>query len=306
MNRFYNSLILFLNRKCYSDCTTCNVLASPKNEIMLAPNFVNELLKRTKNLSFSGYIVWTGGEPFLSFDSLSVGIKTATEMGYRSEILSGGLWNKYKHKLQILKGMGDFSIRLSLDSEHQNKLSIEKLLSLIECALSLNIQINFTYRELPGKNMLDIYLKSIKKKFPLYFKKNITNSRWINIIPHTPILFKDPYFKQNGRHKITLNGCNMVFRDMVIGNDSKIYPCCGLFSLENHQLFNFGNPLNDSWNKIENLFSNKNIFFQLREIGPLNLIQKKINNQKKAYNGSLCTYCLDLLKKKNSPDKMDV
>jgi MoaA/NifB/PqqE/SkfB family radical SAM enzyme len=253
---FYQSLIVFLNRRCPVGCTTCNAAALPENDEQLSSRWLSQFFERMKNLNFSGYIVWTGGEPFLSYEALTAGISFANSKGYHSEVLTSGIWfDQYPERLELPVKQGYLSVRLSLDAEHQENVPISRIIRLISRAEKLGVEINFTLREIPGNTRpAGKYIEDIKEALPEYYQKNVKRSRWIHHIPHMPITPSDYDRQMETGAEIPASNqkrtCKLIFRDLVIGADGLVYPCCGLFSLPFYRRLAVGDPLKESWETI--------------------------------------------------------
>jgi hypothetical protein len=43
----------------------------------------------------------------------------------------------------------------------------------------------------------------------------------------------------------------MVHRDLVIGEDGLVYPCCGFFSMKDHRKMAVGDPITQVWHTIK-------------------------------------------------------
>lgn len=248
MMRVKGNLIFFLNRRCTVGCASCNAGVFDENAGELKPRFIERLFDKIDNLEFSGYIIWTGGEPFLSFETLEKGITLATQKGFNSEILTAGIWfENNPGYLETLAATGSFSLRISLDAEHQERVPMALVISLIKRALELNIEVNFTLREIPGgnKNNSSVssvssvcsvgpnFLSEIENRLPDFYRENRDRSRWIHSIPHMPVAPGGSRPRLRGRK--WQKACQMGFKDLVIGEDGLVYPCCGLFGIPGHE-----------------------------------------------------------------------
>jgi len=279
------NVIFFLNRRCTVGCASCNAGVSGGSTGELTPRWMEGFFDKIDDLQFSGYIIWTGGEPFLSFETLAKGIRLASRRGFNSEILTGGLWFKSNPEyLETLAAAGRFSLRISLDAEHQERVPMALVISLIKKALELKIEVNFTLRDIPGEEKSK--LSEIEKQLPDFYRENRGRSRWIHSIPHMPIA--------PGGSRPRLRGqkwrkpCQMGFKDLVIGEDGMVYPCCGLFGIPGHeqlagQLFSDAKPTP--------------LYRVLKEKGPYGIC-KELNLAPETWNwpyyDSPCHLCLAL------------
>ncbi len=294
-----------MNRKCPLNCPSCSAAATPLNNKELSPLWLTEFFNRLKDLEFPGYITWTGGEPFLSFKTLKTGIELAAEAKYHSEILTGGAWfDNNPGLLKQLRAVGNFSLRISLDAEHQEKIPLRLIFALIEAALRLNVEVNFTLRSIPGREAASFYKDAIKKALPDFYRKNRGRSRWIHTIPHigtvpekerTPACAGAP-LPASGKWQ---NSCRQGFRDLVIGEDGLFYPCCGLFTLSCYRRLAVGDPLKESWPVLLNKQNRKPLFRVLKEKGPYFIcleLGKQLEIRSSSFNNP-CDVCLALFRR---------
>ncbi len=276
------NLILFLNRWCPVGCASCNAGVSNSPGDSLSPRWLTLFFNRLADgaLDFPGYVIWTGGEPFLSFDSLKTGIQLATQHKYHSEILTSGIWfAEHPHYLSVLKQNGTFSLRISTDSEHQERVPVALLISLIKEARQMEIEVNFTLRQIPdAPDSPSLLLKTIKESLPDYYEENLQRTRWLHHIPHMPIEpVKEPSPGPPTLHPPTkkcLKACNQGFKDIVIGADGLLYPCCGLFGIANHQHLAVGNPLTETWNQLTQTITASPLFSLLKKKGPYGVCEE--------------------------------
>ncbi|MCP5045913.1 MAG: radical SAM protein [bacterium] len=254
----YQSLIFFLNRHCPVGCPSCSAAAAPKKQGVLGSRWLEAFFRKveTGDLDFSGYIVWTGGEPFLSIGSLEAGIQMASRAGYHSEILTSGVWfDAHPQYLERLASVGAPSLRISLDAEHQETVPLDRLTGLIRLAVELGLTVNFTLREIPGRHeSASDSMAEIKRQLPQFYEENSKRSRWIHYVPHVPILTNGQpssspiHICPGPDHEPTREKkCRMAYRDLVIGADGLVYPCCGFFGLPFYRELAVGNPLEESW-----------------------------------------------------------
>ncbi len=275
----FNHLIFFLHRRCLVGCKSCNVNATPLHERGLSPQWLKQFFSRVDNLPFSRYIIWTGGEPFLSFSSLKIGIGLASTKGFNSEILTSGDWYKSGGgELKQLVAAGSFSLRISIDAEHQQKVALPVLVALIKEALEFGIEVNFTLREIPDSSSTVVgYLEEIRRYLPQFYHENINRSRWLHRIPHIPRTDRVfPGFDcsiPRVPDGTLLQPCKMGFKDLVVGEDGMIYPCCGIFGFANHSLFACGDPLKNSWDEISGKQRRHPLFAMLQQKGPSGILQ---------------------------------
>jgi len=275
MKHRYQGLIIFLNRRCTVGCPSCNAKALPGNREELSSRWLSAFFPSVKNVKFPGFILWTGGEPFLSFEALQAGISIASGRGYHSEILTSGIWfDAHPQWLEPLAEKGNVSIRISLDAEHREKVPLPMVIALIRKALALQIEVNFTLRDIPGRQgFVDRCIGEIKKHLPEFYRRNRSRSRWLHYIPHIPVSPEpsSPCVSQTQKYR---QPCRIIFRDLVIGEDGLVYPCCGLLGFPFHQQLAVGNPMEESWETLVSRQKSHPLFRVLKEKGPYGICRK--------------------------------
>jgi len=273
-------VIIFLNRRCTVGCASCNAGAGSGNRGELSKEWLSGFFGKLKagGLKFPGYIVWTGGEPFLSIDVLQWGVSLASGMGFHSEILTGGNWFAGHPGWLELVAAGNVSLRISLDAEHQETVPISCVIALTRKALELQLEVNYTLREIPGREgAVKRYIDEIENALPEFYRGNKGRSRWLHYMPHIPISKSASRSGFSGA--VSFKPCKLVFRDLVIGNDGLVYPCCGLFSLPFYQKLAIGDPLKESWEELTVRQRELPLFQALKKNGPCHLCLHEIRDR---------------------------
>ena len=275
MGHQYQSLIIFLNRRCPVGCASCNAKALPGNREELTGRWLSAFFRIIKKVEFPGFVLWTGGEPFLSFEALQAGIAIASGQGFHSEILTSGTWfDTHPQRLEPLAGKSNISLRISLDAEHQETVLLELVIALIRKAWALQIEVNFTLRDIPGREgFADRCIGEIKNHLPEFYRRNRSRSRWLHRIPHMPVspAPANPCVSQTQKYR---QPCPMIFRDLVIGEDGLVYPCCGFLGFPFHQQLAVGNPMEESWESLVSRQKSHPLFRMLQEKGPYGICRK--------------------------------
>jgi organic radical activating enzyme len=279
----YQSLIIFLNRCCTVGCASCNAGAGSENREELSKEWLAAFFRKlaVEQLKFSGYIVWTGGEPFLSIDALQWGVSLASAAGFPSEILTGGNWfAAHPGWLELVSAAGNVSLRVSLDAEHQETVPMSRIIALVGRALKLGMEVNFTLREIPGREgAVKRYIEEIKNALPEFYRRNSGRSRWLHYMPHIPIPISESASGIRFSAHTSPRACKLVFRDLVVGNDGFIYPCCGLFTLPFYRRFVVGDPLAESWEMLAARETGHPLFQFLRENWPCHLCLNELRKK---------------------------
>lgn len=276
MTPLWQSVILFLNRFCPVGCPSCSAgCTPPRRTEELSPDWLDLFLEKTRTLSFQGFLVWTGGEPFFSLDSLTAGVRKAAALGYASEILTSGAWyGTHPEWLTRFAGIPRLSLRISLDDEHQRTVPLDTVLSLIRDAVRHETAVNFTLRNVPGGTLTPRYYeRALQENFPDMYRRHRARSRWIHILPTIPPGDR-PWSPLNTPPlQASQKPCPVDFKDIVVGEDGLVYPCCGHFDTPGHERLSAGNALAVSWDVLRERFFGNRFFTTLRTRGPHGICQ---------------------------------
>lgn len=263
----FRSVIVFLTFRCPVRCATCNTAGRPEDDHVLTPDRLSHFLPVLKSAAHPVYVIWTGGEPFEAFDSLTAGIRMASELGFSSEILTSGCWyGDHPAYLAELAESGTFRIRISLDAEHQRAVDIETVHSLVDDILVRGIPLGFTLRRIPG--LLPEpgdYMAELLQRHPELRSVQERSSRLFHVLPTIPADLPP----DQGASGVAADPgpCRLGFRDLVIGPDGRIYPCCGLFGIGIDDRVSAGDALTEFPEPVLTRLVERPLFRNLREKG---------------------------------------
>ena len=181
----------------------------------------------------------TGGEPFLSFDSLVHLVSYASKLGFSVECITNCLWAKdhevAEQKLRALTNAGLSIINISADDFHQEYIPFERVKNCYEVAKRLELRIVIlcvTYRKskfrlrnvinMLGNDGIFILEKGVDPR--LLANHNIIAiesgfipaGRGAKIAKEDIITTEDPPF----------GPCEHIVRDTAIDPTGKLFPCC--------------------------------------------------------------------------------
>ena len=265
---WYRSIILFITNRCDVGCATCNTGATPDSTAFLSPEWVERFVDDSIPQRET-WILWTGGEPFKAPDTLCTGIKTATERGFHNEILTSGHWYRnHPELLSRVKTSGVFRIRISLDPEHQRVVSMSVIHALVDDCLASGIPVGFTLRKIPGYNPSQV-IDRLRQKHPALVRANGSSSRIFHIIPTIP---NNLGSKSDRTPRFSDLPCQQGFKDLVIGADGRVYPCCGLFGLgSDDNVYGYNSPLENTECLNDPKYRKYPLFKSLMDDGPYRL-----------------------------------
>ncbi|HVP39403.1 MAG TPA: radical SAM protein [Candidatus Saccharimonadales bacterium] len=83
---------LLLTCQCNYECDHCFVWGSPRQEATMTLARVRAILAQARELGTVEWIYFEGGEPFLFYTALLVGVREAARLGFRVGIVSNAYW----------------------------------------------------------------------------------------------------------------------------------------------------------------------------------------------------------------------
>jgi len=223
---------LIVTYRCNAECRHCFFESSPKREETIPLELGIKAIDEAAKLG-AEWISLTGGEPFLEPALVSAFIKHASESGLKTEIVSNGYWaNSIQEATRILEPLKDLgldALNLSIDDFHQEHTPISSIKNAYWAAQGLGIKLiimttttknnNVTAETLPellgDKKIQVLGGKRVHDPHALLITTPVTPvGRGLDIAEHDYTLFSEVK-------------CSEVLRDLGLGPDGSVYPCCG-------------------------------------------------------------------------------
>ncbi len=228
---------LLLTYRCSAECRHCFFECSPsRSEVMTrqtAQNVINEAVTLgAKWISFSG------GEPFLEYDSLKELITLSSENGLNTEVVSNGFWGETREEalgtLDPLITAGLDVLNLSVDDFHCEFLPFETLKNIYWAAVELGVKIVLMVST--GKDN-----QITSESLPELLEDNRVQVAGKRRIPNPNAVLFETQFTPIGRGKdlkhnlvpFTEIRCNDVLRDIGVAPNGDVLPCCGPLGTRN-------------------------------------------------------------------------
>lgn len=146
-----------LSYQCISECDHCFVWSSPSAEGHMDISQIRSALSDMKSIGTVRSVLFEGGEPFLFYPVLLMGVREARTHGLRTCVLSNGYWatsvENAREWLVPLREAGLDRLDLSSDYYHGVKSEPGKVSNAVRAATDLTIPVavlstlGFTRRE---------------------------------------------------------------------------------------------------------------------------------------------------------------
>ncbi len=109
---------LLLTYQCTLECEHCFVWGSPWQSGTMTISQLRELLDQTNSLGTVKWFYFEGGEPFLYYPIMSLGIREAAAMGFKVGIVSNGYWAvEVEDAIEWLKPLAELIQDFSISSD---------------------------------------------------------------------------------------------------------------------------------------------------------------------------------------------
>jgi MoaA/NifB/PqqE/SkfB family radical SAM enzyme len=109
---------LLLTYQCNMECEHCFVWGSPWQEGTMTLSQLRNLLEQTRSLGTVTWFYFEGGEPFLYYPIMGIGVREAVAMGFSVGIVSNGYWAvEVEDAIEWLKPLAGLVQDLSISSD---------------------------------------------------------------------------------------------------------------------------------------------------------------------------------------------
>lgn len=296
----YTTLAFTLYRKCSAACAMCCFSSNPRCSETLDINRVKEYIDESEQIKEIKTVSFTGGEPFMEYESLVDLVSYAAHKGKRVTTITNAYWaNSYEiayNRMKKLREVGLNHISVSHDAYHKEYVNTEYVGNLLRAAGNLGISSTLATVKIKGERIGHIF---DELDDALYGTE-------LEVIPCLPAGGAKNTFKPNQfDHTIATDteGLRCVYGgNIVVAYNGLIYPCCSQMVFETNLSIGHFNDLSlhEALRKVKNngllyLLRNKelSIFIKYsRDVLKIELPEHIVNP---------CELCALLFSKKNTP-----
>ena len=225
-------VFISLTKRCPLNCRHCFV---KKNKGDFPANKLHTLIDElARSKAFDG-LAFTGGEPFIVFNTLKRAIQHAHTRGLITAVVTSGYWagtrSKAERFLKNLLGLDEISV--SLDKYHLEQVPLKNIENLLAAAEKFKIE-RMVKILVPSRKRIQTYIKLCKKYSCSYHVQNI----FIKRIKNNKQLFKDA--ESNTALDMGSGLCHVD--EPYIDEKGEVFYCCGSTGLagKDNNLFYLG------------------------------------------------------------------
>ncbi len=287
----YSTLGFVIHSKCNAECDICSESCSPLRKEKLDSTRVKQLIESSMGTTIKN-IAFTGGEPFLEYDTLADYIRFAKELGFFTSVVTNGYWATTAEKTDMLLknlincGLGRLNI--SYDLHHSKYVDQENINRIIVSCKKNNLSYLVS-----AVKLKDEKIGSIVDGFSP--ECGLINFLIVPCEPAGRAKEKFPEssfakFQRTSSMRCPYNGL------LTVASDGNIYPCCA------HHVFgsdlSIGHYMDLDVKQMLERIKNNSLLYILRNYGldPLLNMNESVRSQLSEYVTSECEVCAALFK----------
>lgn len=225
---------LFLTLQCNAQCKHCMFECSPEQSEKLPLELAEKIIFHATDLG-AQWISFTGGEPFLEYDSLVKLVGFAHESGLKTEVVTNGYWAEDSETAsKLLKKLVDAGLdvlNLSLDDFHEEYVPVEHVKTVYKAAVDLELKQVIMISSSPGSKITSSSIKELLEDEKIQIHGEPRVSKLNAVVFETQFT---PVGRGDGMdfepQLFTSLKCREVLRDIGVKPNGNVLPCCGPLS----------------------------------------------------------------------------
>ncbi len=135
-----NSILISITEECNVGCSHCGYIGTSKRRRATNEDLCHWLGEiKTAGIN---HVLFTGGEPFHTFDLLKAGVKRSNELGIEIAIFTSCVWgDTIGNAYNTLKQLPNIKqLYLSTDKFHQERVPVQSVKNVIDVGLDMGIK----------------------------------------------------------------------------------------------------------------------------------------------------------------------
>lgn len=146
-NRIYPKIIAFLmTKQCTAQCKMCCFGCSSNTKEKMPLEWIDKIIEESTQIDTVETIGFSGGEPFLEYQSLISEIKHAKSVGKKAICTSNGFWGvTYDRALEIVSEIQEAGLdrlSLSVDQFHGEYVSVDKIKNILRASSEKSLPVD--------------------------------------------------------------------------------------------------------------------------------------------------------------------
>jgi radical SAM protein with 4Fe4S-binding SPASM domain len=223
---------LIVTYRCNVECRHCFFRSGPGRDEVMSLDLGMRAIDGAVELG-AEWVSLTGGESFLERELLERLVEYASGKGLMTEVVSNGYWAETPEVaetiLKPLRELGLDVLNLSIDDFHQEYIPMLSVRNAYQAALGLGLKVVIMTTTAKNSKITAETIPGLLKddKIQILGAPRIRDPNALLIeTPITPV-GRAENIAEHEYTLITSVKCGEVLRDIGIGPEGDVYPCCG-------------------------------------------------------------------------------
>jgi len=270
---------ILLTERCQAGCRHCWFDCSPEGETL--PLSLGEKIIDQATKLGTEWVSFTGGEPFLEYETLDALIGYAKKLGLKTETVTNCNWaetyDEAYRRLERLQASGLDVVNLSVDDFHQENIPINNVFNCFSAAKALDLKTVFLVTRKKDSEITGESLRSLMKDVGIHVIGTPRTEKASALVIESgfqPVgrganVPKSGWARGCGK---THGSCGLILRDIGVSPRGEVYPCCGPLGclLERGRI---GNIKERDLNEILDEAGENKVFRKIASHGPTGLVE---------------------------------
>ncbi len=269
---------IFLDYKCNFSCSHCSVGSSPKTSFPMPEEVLDRALEQIASIKSVKTVVFTGGEATLRRELLLEGIRRASELGYRTRLVTNVWWAKTEEKavayLKTLKEAGLSEFNTSFDDYRLPFIGFEKVVNAVKAARKVGFPMGIGVIRGKDAQWDEDRVKKVLAEELGIEQKDL--SRWVTIIADYPTpsgTGEDLDMSGcDAGEKLDL-GCLEILKTLSIHPNGSVKACCGHVMFYAKDL-SLGNLMKEELSTIVGRAQRNVLYWWIHMSGPKRILER--------------------------------
>lgn len=233
------SICFLTTYQCNAQCDYCECGPRSKKERLGLADIIR-LIDEAKGLGTVGQVVFSGGEPTLLGNNLFTAIRHAAQLGMLTRLVTNGWWGTSRDKAQVflnrLIEAGLYEINISVDDLHQRWIDLAHVRNSFLACYERKFKCLIAHKQMRNAKITQKYLESyfgveLVEFVPGKVYAEDEECRLISSGPVVPVGRNEEYVDWSELVYSPWTGnCSSVLKDIIIGANCNLLPCCGIVS----------------------------------------------------------------------------
>jgi pyruvate-formate lyase-activating enzyme len=297
---FFSDIGIAITNRCNIECRHCVSDCRLFGKEKLSETSIMDIIKQSARLNSVRSVVFTGGEPFLEYDTLIKSVSLCKTLGLEARVVTNGFWastpSAAEQKLKELNGLKIMNV--STDPFHQEFIPIDRIRTVIKSCHILGIKciVHISHLNNPAFEIRAIrrQLIGLEKYYIIHAEPVIPFGRAADLID--PLLFY--------AYNPTGMPCCAADGPLIEANGDVMFCCGGLSLHPGNSLLKGGNICDKTLNEIKESADINPIIQLLRLRGPsglVNLVRMQAEKERYQFTlrmeeaTNLCSLCKDIV-----------